>query len=109
LATPGGERIAHGVLVVAMASGMANWMGHFERATIALVAQTARYDRAVQFGATTWLVVAVKENKETSKYRLTEDGKRRCRTDLRRPIRSLVLFPNSRLIETSIPMPVAVA
>lgn len=65
--TPFGERIAHGVLVVAMATGMANWMGHFEGTTIALVEQTIRYKGAVKFGDTIRLVMEVIEKKETSK------------------------------------------
>jgi acyl dehydratase len=65
--TPFGERIAHGVLVVAMATGMANWMGHFEGTTIALVEQTIRYRGAVKFGDTIRLVMEVIEKKETSK------------------------------------------
>ena len=65
--TPFGERIAHGVLVVAMATGMANWMGYFEGTTIALVEQTIRYKGAVKFGDTIRLVMEVIEKKETSK------------------------------------------
>ncbi len=65
--TPFGERIAHGVLVVAMATGMANWMGHFEGTTIALMEQSIRYRGAVKFGDTIRLVMEVSEKKETSK------------------------------------------
>src|SRR5512135_3446383 len=48
--TPMGERIAHGVLILAMATGMANWMGIFEGTTIALMEQVARYKGAVKLG-----------------------------------------------------------
>ena len=37
--TPFGERIAHGMLIAAIATGMANWTGVFEGTTIALMQQ----------------------------------------------------------------------
>src|SRR3970282_1446479 len=40
--TPFGGRIAHGMLVAAMATGMANWTGVFEGTTIALMEQVIR-------------------------------------------------------------------
>ncbi len=65
--TPKGERIAHGVLILAMATGMANWMGIFEGTTIALVEQVTRYKSAVKFGDTIHLEMEVAEKKPTSK------------------------------------------
>jgi len=65
--TPIGERIAHGVLILAMATGMANWMGIFEGTTIALMEQVTRYKGAVKFGDTVHLEMQVTEKKPTSK------------------------------------------
>lgn len=65
--TPFGERIAHGMLVMAMATGMANWTGVFEGTTIALAEQVIRYKGAVKFGDTVHLQLTVVEKKETSK------------------------------------------
>lgn len=65
--TPMGERIAHGVLILAMATGMANWMGIFEGTTIALMEQVTRYKGAVKFGDTIRLEMEVIEKKPTSK------------------------------------------
>jgi len=65
--TPFGERIAHGMLVVSMATGMANWTGIFEGTTMALMQQVIRYKGAVKFGDTIHLELEVLEKKETSK------------------------------------------
>lgn len=65
--TPFGERIAHGMLVAAIASGMANWLGIFEGTTIALMEQVIQYRGAVKFGDTVHLELQVLEKKETSK------------------------------------------
>lgn len=65
--TPFGERISHGMLVVAMATGMANWTGIFEGTTLALMEQTIRYKGAVRFGDTVHLELEVVEKKDTSK------------------------------------------
>ena len=65
--TPFGERIAHGMLVAAMATGMANWTGLFEGTTIALVEQVIQYKGAVKFGDTVHLELKVGDKKETSK------------------------------------------
>jgi len=66
-AMPAGTRIAHGVLILAMATGMANWMGIFEGTTIALMEQVTRYKGAVKFGDTIHLEMEVIEKKTTSK------------------------------------------
>lgn len=65
--TPFGERIAHGMLVMAMATGMANWTGVFEGTTIALAEQQIRYKGVVKFGDTIYLQLTVADKKETSK------------------------------------------
>ncbi len=65
--TPFGERIAHGMLVASMATGMANWTGIFEGTTLALMEQLIRYRGAVKFGDTVHLQLEVLEKKETSK------------------------------------------
>lgn len=65
--TPFGERIAHGMLVAAMATGMANWTGIFEGTTLALMEQQIRYKGAVKFGDTVHLQLEVADKRETSK------------------------------------------
>ena len=65
--TPHGERIAHGALVVSIATGMANWTGIFEGTTLALMEQTIRYKGAVKLGDTVHIEMKVEEKKETSK------------------------------------------
>jgi acyl dehydratase len=65
--TPFGERIAHGMLVAAIATGMANWTGVFEGTTLALMEQLIRYKGAVRFGDTLHLELEVLERRETSK------------------------------------------
>ncbi|MBM4424892.1 MAG: dehydratase [Chloroflexi bacterium] len=65
--TPFGTRIAHGMLVAAIATGMANWTGVFEGTTIALMEQVIQYKGAVKFGDTMHLELKVIEKKETSK------------------------------------------
>jgi len=65
--TPFGGRIAHGMLIMAMATGMANWIGIFEGTTLALMEQIIRYKGAVMFGDTVHLQLEVIEKKPTSK------------------------------------------
>jgi len=65
--TPFGERIAHGMLIAAMSTGMANWTGVFEGTTLALMEQVIRYKGAVRFGDTVHLELEVLEKKPTSK------------------------------------------
>ncbi len=65
--TPFGERIAHGMLVVSIATGMAQWSGIFEGTTLALMEQVIRYKGAVKFGDTVHLEQEVLKKKETSK------------------------------------------
>ena len=65
--TPFGERIAHGMLTVAISTGMSNWTGLFEGTTIALMEQHIKYKQAVKFGDTVRLQMEVTEKVETSK------------------------------------------
>jgi acyl dehydratase len=65
--TPFGERIAHGMLIAAIATGMANWTGIFEGTTIALMQQLLQYKGAVKFGDTVHFEMTVAEKKPTSK------------------------------------------
>lgn len=65
--TPFGARIAHGMLVVAFATGMANLTGIFEGTTLALMEQVIHYKGAVKFGDTVHLELTVAEKKPTSK------------------------------------------
>jgi acyl dehydratase len=65
--TPIGHRIAHGMLSMAVATGLANQMGIFEGTTVALMKQTVEYKGMVRFGDTIRIVMKVKERRETSK------------------------------------------
>lgn len=65
--TPFGERIVHGMLTVAISTGMSNWTGLFAGTTIALMEQNIQYKAAVKFGDTVRLQLEVAEKKETSK------------------------------------------
>jgi acyl dehydratase len=67
LATSFGGRIAHGILVLAIASGQANQLGIFEGTTIALLQQMVKYTGAVKFGDTVHLEFKVAGKKETSR------------------------------------------
>jgi acyl dehydratase len=65
--TPLGGRVAHGMLVASMATGLANQLGIFEGTTIALLSMTIGYKGTVRFGDTIHLVLKVVDKKETSK------------------------------------------
>ncbi len=65
--TPFGERIVHGMLTVAISTGMSNWTGLFAGTTIALMEQNIQYKNAVKFGDTVRLIMQVTEKRETSK------------------------------------------
>jgi acyl dehydratase len=64
---PFGERIAHGMLTVAISTGMANQTGLMAGTTIALLEQNIKYKGAVKFGDTVHLKMEVIEKRETSK------------------------------------------
>lgn len=65
--TPFKGRIAHGMLCVSVATGLANQLGIFEGTSIALLSMTIKYKGAVKFGDTIQLELKVAEKKETSK------------------------------------------
>jgi acyl dehydratase len=65
--TPFGERIAHGMLLAAMATGMANWTGVFEGTTLALMEQVIRYKAVTKLGDTVHLELTVADKKASSK------------------------------------------
>lgn len=64
---PLGERIAHGLLVLSMATGLMNQTGVFEGTSIAILEVTARFVKAVKFGDTIRAIQRVVGKKETSK------------------------------------------
>jgi acyl dehydratase len=63
--TPVRTRIAHGMLSMAIATGLANQMGIFEGTTLALMQQTIHYKGMVRFGDTIRLVMTVSSRKES--------------------------------------------
>ena len=65
--TPFRTRIAHGMLVASVATGLANQLGVFEGTTIALMEQVIRYRGAVLPGDTIHLELRVADKKESSK------------------------------------------
>jgi len=65
--TPFRTRIAHGMLIASVATGLANQLGVFEGTTIALMEQVIRYRGAVLPGDTIHLELRVADKKESSK------------------------------------------
>ncbi|HEX6510939.1 MAG TPA: MaoC/PaaZ C-terminal domain-containing protein [Chloroflexota bacterium] len=65
--SPFGERIAHGMLVASMGTGLSSQMGWFEGTTIALMEVVFRFKAPVKFGDTIRLAMKVRDKKETSK------------------------------------------
>ncbi|HZQ07781.1 MAG TPA: MaoC/PaaZ C-terminal domain-containing protein [Anaerolineae bacterium] len=66
-ATPFGERIAHGMLIASIGTGLGNQIGVLEGTTLALMEQVIRYKGPVKFGDTVHMELIVKEKRETSK------------------------------------------
>jgi acyl dehydratase len=64
---PMGARIAHGLLVLSMATGLLNQTGAFEGTSIAILEMTARFVKAVKFGDTVRAIQKIVGKKETSK------------------------------------------
>ncbi len=60
-------RIAHGMLIASVATGLANALGIFEGTTIALLQVTHKFTGAVKFGDTVHMEMTVAEKKETAK------------------------------------------
>ena len=65
--TPFGGRIAHGVLGLAVATGLANQLGIFEGTTIAVLEMVTRFTGAVRPGDTVNLSLKIAEKKESRK------------------------------------------
>jgi acyl dehydratase len=65
--SPFGTRIAHGMLIMAIATGLANQLGDFEGTTIAVLNMNIAYKGAVKPGDTIRLKLVVGEKKESSK------------------------------------------
>ncbi|MBV9119848.1 MAG: MaoC family dehydratase N-terminal domain-containing protein [Chloroflexi bacterium] len=65
--SPFGERIAHGMLVASIGTGLNSQAGWFEGTTVALMEVTYRFKAPVKFGDTVTLVLIVREMKPTSK------------------------------------------
>ena len=66
-ATPFGGRIAHGVLTLAVATGLTNQLAIYEGTTIALTELTTRFTGVVRFGDTVHVVLTPAEKKEHKK------------------------------------------
>ncbi len=64
---PMGARIAHGLLVLSMATGLLNQTGAFEGTSIAILEMSARFLKAVKFGETIRAIQKIVGKKETSK------------------------------------------
>lgn len=67
LSTPFGGRIAHGLLVVAVFSGLVNQAGWFAGTTLALLELTTRFVGAVKPGDTVQVTLETLERKETTR------------------------------------------
>jgi acyl dehydratase len=65
--TPFKGRIAHGLLVVAIFSGLVNQAGWFAGTTIALLELTTKFVGAVKFGDTVQVVLETTSARETSR------------------------------------------
>lgn len=64
---PLGERIAHGLLTTAIATGMVNQTGITEGTTIAVLEMKQKFLKAVKFGDTIRSVFRIVDKKETKK------------------------------------------
>jgi acyl dehydratase len=64
---PMGARIAHGLLVLSMATGLLNQTGAFEGTSVAILEVTARFAKAVKFGDTIRAIQKIVGKRETSK------------------------------------------
>ena len=62
-----GGRIAHGVLIQSIATGLSNQLGVFLGTTIAVLEMTSRFVGPVRFGDTVRAVLIVTEKKESKK------------------------------------------
>ena len=62
-----GERVAHGMLVASLSTGLSSQMGWFDGTTVALMETTFRFRAPVRFGDTVHMVMRVKDRRTTSK------------------------------------------
>jgi acyl dehydratase len=62
-----GGRIAHGMLLAGVATGLANQLGIFEGTSIAVLEITLKWTAPVRFGDTVHLILKVAEKKESSR------------------------------------------
>lgn len=65
--SPFKTRIAHGVLTLAIATGLINQAGIFEGTTIAVLEMVTKYTGAVKFGDTIYATLEVEDKKEKRK------------------------------------------
>ena len=65
--TPFGQRIAHGMLVTSISTGLSQTLGIFEGTTMGLLQQTFVYKAPTFFGDTVHLKMRVRETKPSSK------------------------------------------
>jgi len=65
--TPFGQRVAHGMLVTSISTGLAQTLGIFEGTTMALMQQTFKYVAPTFFGDTIHLKLTVANAKASSK------------------------------------------
>ena len=65
--TPFGQRIAHGMLVTSISTGLSQTLGIFEGTTMGLLQQTFIYKAPTFFGDTIYLKMIVRETKASSK------------------------------------------
>lgn len=65
--TPFKGRVAHGVLTLAVATGLTNQLAIYEGTTLALMELTVRFTGAVKFGDTVYVVLTPKEKREHKK------------------------------------------
>ncbi len=65
--TPFKQRVAHGMLSVAISTGLGQLLGIFEGTTLALMSITSNFKAPVFFGDTILLQLTVKEVKPSSK------------------------------------------
>jgi acyl dehydratase len=64
---PFGERVAHGLLILSMATGLMNQTGIFEGTSIAILEVTTKFLKTVKFGDTIRAIQKIVGKKETSK------------------------------------------
>lgn len=65
--TPFGQRIAHGMLVTSISTGLSQTLGIFEGTTIALMQQSFKYTAPTFFGDTIHLEMTVSSTRPSSK------------------------------------------